>query len=82
MAHMCHSMCIEVRGQLLGVISFLSPCSCQGLNSGHLGLVASKCLYLLSHIAGLSPLLFDALVSFGLTERLEKPFIYINRFAL
>lgn len=45
-----------------------------------LGLVISKCLDPLSHLAGLSSLLFDALVSFGLTKRLEKLFIYINRF--
>lgn len=32
--HMCHGICIEVRGQLLGVASFVSPpCMFRGLNS-------------------------------------------------
>lgn len=33
--HACHSMHVEIRGQLAGVDPFLLPCQSWGLNSGH-----------------------------------------------
>lgn len=35
---MCHSVCVEVRGQLARVCSFVPPCGSQGLNPGSSGL--------------------------------------------
>lgn len=32
-AHVCHSACVEVKGHLVRVISFLPPCGSQGSNS-------------------------------------------------
>lgn len=31
----CHSTCVEIRGQLVGSNSFFPLCGSQGLNSGH-----------------------------------------------
>lgn len=33
-AHVCHGVHAEVRRQIVGVYSFLSPCGFWGLNSG------------------------------------------------
>lgn len=47
-------MCMEVRGQLVGVRFLLSSCRSQGSNSGHHVRLCGKCLYPLSHLT--SPL--------------------------
>lgn len=49
----CHSVYVEGGGRLLRASSLLPPCLFGGLNLGSRG--DGKCLYLLGHLAALSP---------------------------